>query len=146
LGSRRRAGRNRDIDVGSAIQLETCQQRKDGERQDPNLFRSFHFPLLPEGHVGFSTTWHEYTPPCIKSNRPQVGNALKLKADLFVSISTNYGTILSHSLGIAKELDIYAYDAFMLEVAFRHKAPLITLDNGLLHAARKKGINTIRVR
>jgi predicted nucleic acid-binding protein len=53
---------------------------------------------------------------------------------------------LRQSINIAKALDIYAYDAYMIEVAFRYKAPLISLDKRLLEAAMKQGINVIQVR
>jgi predicted nucleic acid-binding protein len=53
---------------------------------------------------------------------------------------------LGKSIILAKDLNVYAYDAYMLEVANRHNAPIITLDDHLIEAAEKKGIKTIRVR
>jgi predicted nucleic acid-binding protein len=53
---------------------------------------------------------------------------------------------LGKSVTLAKELNVYAYDAYLIEVANRHNAPVITLDGQLADAAEKKGIKTIRVR
>jgi predicted nucleic acid-binding protein len=42
---------------------------------------------------------------------------------------------LRAALEIAGHLSLYAYDAYFLECALRHGAPLLTLDHGLRHAA-----------
>jgi predicted nucleic acid-binding protein len=44
---------------------------------------------------------------------------------------------LEESLALAHNLEIYAYDAYFIECALRFNIPLITLDNGLLNAAKK---------
>jgi predicted nucleic acid-binding protein len=47
---------------------------------------------------------------------------------------------LSESLLIAKELDIYAYDAYLIRCALKYAAPLITLDSNLKRVAKAKGV------
>lgn len=49
------------------------------------------------------------------------------------------------SLDLASELNIYAYDAYMLECAQRHRAPLLTLDARLRAAAERVDITTLEV-
>lgn len=52
---------------------------------------------------------------------------------------------LERATEIAHELDIYAYDAFMLAVAERHRAPLLSLDRRCNDAARRLGITVLEV-
>jgi len=47
---------------------------------------------------------------------------------------------LNASLELARKLDIYAYDAYVIECALKHNCSLLTLDNGLAEAARKSNI------
>ena len=48
-------------------------------------------------------------------------------------------------LHLAKETNMYAYDAYFLDCAIRHKAPLLTLDKKLRTAANDLGIETLEV-
>ena len=50
-----------------------------------------------------------------------------------------------HALSLADQADIYAYDAYFLECALRHSAPLLTLDGALRRAATKLGVKLIEV-
>ncbi len=50
---------------------------------------------------------------------------------------------LSDTLELAAELNIYAYDAYVLRCAQKYRAPLLTLDDQLLRLARKKGISVL---
>lgn len=52
---------------------------------------------------------------------------------------------LSEATQMAGRRDLYAYDAYMLEAAKRHQAPLVTLDGGLKEAARQSGIDLLEV-
>ena len=52
---------------------------------------------------------------------------------------------LSRSIEIACEKNIYAYDAYMIEIALAHKAPLLTLDNYLARTARTMKITIVEV-
>jgi len=52
---------------------------------------------------------------------------------------------LNKSVELAHVLGIYAYEAYFLECAQNNKAPLLSLDNGLIDAARKIGLKAIEV-
>ncbi len=52
---------------------------------------------------------------------------------------------LEKTLDIAKELDIYAYDAYFIVSAQKHRCRLITLDNGLLEVAKQANVESIEV-
>lgn len=52
---------------------------------------------------------------------------------------------LQAALELSSEFDIYAYDAYLLACAHRLSCPLISLDNGLLRAARRSGIQVLEV-
>jgi predicted nucleic acid-binding protein len=49
------------------------------------------------------------------------------------------------SLGLADALGIYAYDAYMLDCAQRHRAVLLTLDAGLRLAASRADVRVLEV-
>ena len=53
---------------------------------------------------------------------------------------------LEWALQLADELDIYAYDAFFIDCALKHRSPLISLDKGLLNAAQNAGVQIIEVK
>jgi len=46
---------------------------------------------------------------------------------------------------LSKETDIFAYDAYFLDCAIRHKAPLLTLDKKLKAAAANLKIDILEV-
>ena len=90
----------------------------------------------------------------------EIGNALSamLKRDRITleqatSALEAYGTIavrfvdveLDESLNIAAETNLYAYDAFLLRCAMKYRAPLMTLDRGLVHAAGQLGVEIVEV-
>lgn len=52
---------------------------------------------------------------------------------------------LSHALTLAHQLDLYAYDAYLLACAEATRSPLLTLDKALIRAAREAGIQTLEV-
>lgn len=52
---------------------------------------------------------------------------------------------LEESLKIAAELNIYAYDAYLIRCALKYDAPLLSLDQNLTRAARAKGAEVIEV-
>ena len=51
----------------------------------------------------------------------------------------------SMALKLSKQTDIYAYDAYFLDCAIRHKTPLLTLDRKLKASAHLLHIETIEV-
>jgi predicted nucleic acid-binding protein len=52
---------------------------------------------------------------------------------------------LNNAISIANQIKLYAYDAYFLDCAFRHSAPLLTLDRGLERAALKLGVKLMEV-
>jgi predicted nucleic acid-binding protein len=54
-------------------------------------------------------------------------------------------TDFDNALSLSKTLNVYAYDAYILDYAMRSNSSLLTLDNKLLDAARKLGITSLEV-
>jgi predicted nucleic acid-binding protein len=50
-----------------------------------------------------------------------------------------------NALKISKQASMYAYDAYFLDCAIRHKAPLLTLDQKLKTAAQNLNVETMEV-
>jgi predicted nucleic acid-binding protein len=71
-----------------------------------------------------------------------VVEALEAYADIpirFVDVD------LGAALQIAAELSVYAYDAYLIACARQSAAPLLTLDRGLIRAARRLGVQVLEV-
>jgi predicted nucleic acid-binding protein len=52
---------------------------------------------------------------------------------------------LEETLKIAAALGIYAYDAYLIRCAVKYKSPLISLDRGLIGAAKEMQARVIEV-
>ena len=52
---------------------------------------------------------------------------------------------LNNAISIANQNKAYAYDAYFLDCAVRHTAPLLTLDRGLGRAALRLGVKWMEV-
>ena len=52
---------------------------------------------------------------------------------------------LEQTLEIVAQLRIYAYDAYLIQCAQQIKTPLLTLDNGLISAAKTIGIEVMEL-
>jgi len=52
---------------------------------------------------------------------------------------------LERAVGLAADLELYAYDAYLLEAARTRGAPLLTLDRRLERAAQRIGVATVGV-
>ena len=50
-----------------------------------------------------------------------------------------------NALKISKQANMYAYDAYFLDCAIKHKAPLLTLDQKLKKAAQNFKVETMEV-
>jgi len=50
-----------------------------------------------------------------------------------------------NALKISKQANMYAYDAYFLDCAIRHKAPLLTLDQKLKTAAQNLNVETMEI-
>ncbi len=65
---------------------------------------------------------------------------------IFQSIAIRYLAVdLQNALSIAHSTNMYAYDAYFLDCAARHAAPLLTLDRSLRRAADKLGVQVLEV-
>jgi predicted nucleic acid-binding protein len=72
----------------------------------------------------------------------QVNKALNAYADIpiqFVDVD------LVEALEIAANLKIYAYNAYVLQYARVHRCSVLTLDGGLLRAAKKLDLDVMEV-
>ena len=80
-----------------------------------------------------------------KQNR--IGLRLAQKAlSIFEIIPIRYLDVdFNHSLKLAHDNKIYAYDAYFLDCAIRHKLSLITLDGKMKAKAKTIGINVLEV-
>ena len=54
-------------------------------------------------------------------------------------------TDFSNAITLAKQANMYAYDAYFLECAIRYSVPLLTLDRRLKEAAQSLGIKILEV-
>ena len=52
---------------------------------------------------------------------------------------------LGVALELADEFGLYAYDAYLIACARRHRAPLLTLDPRLVRVAREAGVEILEV-
>jgi predicted nucleic acid-binding protein len=52
---------------------------------------------------------------------------------------------LQEALAVAAQLDIYAYDAYILAAARKQRCGLLALDGGLVYAAKQLGIPVLEV-
>jgi predicted nucleic acid-binding protein len=72
----------------------------------------------------------------------QVHKALRAYAEIpiqFVDVD------LADALTIAAELKLYAYDAYVLQCARLHRSPVLTLDDGLIRAAKQIALDVLEV-
>jgi len=80
-----------------------------------------------------------------KRGRISLQNAQKA-LNVFNVIPIRYLDIdLQHSLKLAYDNNIYAYDAYFLDCALRNKTPLLSLDIQMINRARKIGIDILEI-
>jgi predicted nucleic acid-binding protein len=53
---------------------------------------------------------------------------------------------LADALALAERLGIYAYDAYLITCALDQKCPLLSLDGGLIYAARQAGAQVLEIK
>lgn len=51
----------------------------------------------------------------------------------------------TNALQLSKNINMYAYDAYILDCAIRYKSPLLTLDRKLISAAESINVETLEV-
>jgi len=65
---------------------------------------------------------------------------------IFHTVPLRYVKVdLANVISLANQVGLYAYDAYFLDCASRHAAPLLTLDRGLKQAAKNIGIRLFEV-
>ena len=81
----------------------------------------------------------------LKQDRLGLGDA-KRGLNIFQTIPIRYLPVdLENAVSIAHANNMYAYDAYFLDCASRHAAPLLTLDRPLRRAAEKTGVHVLEV-
>lgn len=81
----------------------------------------------------------------LKRNRISIDNAL-LAIKSYEKIPIQFCPIdLEKAIKISSKLNIYAYDAYFLECAERNRSPILSLDQGMIDAAKSYGIKIIEV-
>jgi predicted nucleic acid-binding protein len=81
----------------------------------------------------------------LKRKRITLAQALK-SAEIYKTISIRFLDVgLEQALKLADELDIYAYDAYIIECALKYKSPLISLDRNLANIAKRMKVNVLEV-
>ena len=80
-----------------------------------------------------------------KQDRLSLDNAKK-GVEIFQSIPIRYvETDITNALRLSKDINMYAYDAYLLDCAIRYKSPLLTLDQKLKTAAQSIKVDTLEV-
>lgn len=81
----------------------------------------------------------------LKRKRITLDNALKA-LEVFHQIPIRISEIaLEDAVELAASVDIYAYDAYVIACAQKHRCALVSLDAGLVDAARRVGVGIIEV-
>jgi predicted nucleic acid-binding protein len=66
--------------------------------------------------------------------------------EIFKFIPIKYTDVsLERTLFLTKTLNIYAYDAYLIQCAEQTESPLLTLDGGLKDVAKKIGIEVMEI-
>ena len=67
--------------------------------------------------------------------------------DAYRNIPIRFSDIeLDTALELSAKLNVYAYDAYVIGCALKHKYPILTLDKGLMRAAKKAGATIMEVK
>lgn len=77
-----------------------------------------------------------------RATLPQVQRALTVYAAIPIRL---IDADLALALEIAAEHGLYAYDAYLITCALAQRAPLLTLDQGLVRAASAAGVQLLEI-
>jgi len=81
----------------------------------------------------------------LKRDRITLDQALKA-VQIYRQIPIRFSDVdLESALAIAKEHDMYAYDAYLVQCALKYKSALITLDRKLAFVAQEMSVKVIEV-
>ncbi|MGA2796299.1 MAG: type II toxin-antitoxin system VapC family toxin [Thermoguttaceae bacterium] len=53
---------------------------------------------------------------------------------------------LSQAIDLSAKLDVYAYDAYIIRAALDQRCALLTLDRGLIKAAKQAGVSVLEIK
>ncbi len=85
------------------------------------------------------------SPLCSNKYRLELDEAKRGQA-IFMSTPLRYTeTDFTNVISIAKQTNMYAYDAYFLDCATRYKSPLLTLDGRLKSAAQSLKVTIMEV-
>ncbi len=66
--------------------------------------------------------------------------------EIYIQIPLNLTDVdLVQAVELASRLNIYAYDAYIIACAMNEKCPLLSLDSGLIRAAKAAGVDVLEV-
>jgi predicted nucleic acid-binding protein len=81
----------------------------------------------------------------LKRNRISVGEALEALSS-YRQIPLRFLDVeLESAVRLVEKLGIYAYDAYVIAVAEEQRCPVLSLDGGLIRAARTYGVDVLEV-
>lgn len=81
----------------------------------------------------------------LRRKRISLQQALKA-IEVYETISLRFLDVeLRQSLETAAKLNIYAYDAYLIQCALKYKSPLLSLDRSLIDSARQIGVDVLEV-
>jgi len=81
----------------------------------------------------------------LKRKRITIEQALQA-IEIYLQIPIRFVEVeLSDSLKLASELELYAYDAYLLRCAEKYRIPLLTLDHKLAQTAKSKKIQVLEM-
>lgn len=81
----------------------------------------------------------------LKRNRVSLSDALQAIAAYENVPLRTVDVEFDEALKIADELNIYAYDAYLIRCAIKYKSPLLTLDRSLVNSAKSVKAQTLEV-
>lgn len=81
----------------------------------------------------------------LKRDRIKVAEAIQALA-AYQTIPVRFVSVeLEETLKLVDQLNIYAYDAYLIRCAIKFRSPLLSLDKGLRHAAELVKVQTLEV-
>jgi predicted nucleic acid-binding protein len=70
----------------------------------------------------------------------------KAAVEIYRRIPLNFMEVdLIQAVELASQFNIYAYDAYMIACAINQNCPLLSLDSGLIYAAKAAGVDVLEV-
>jgi predicted nucleic acid-binding protein len=73
-------------------------------------------------------------------------DAARQALDAYRQIPIRFSEVgLDQALTVARDLDLYAYDAYVIACAQQHRCAVLSLDRGLVDAAQRIGIKTVEI-